>query len=59
MIIATNPMIAAYFPAAIESAPKSGPTDLSSKIISGAGKAPARKRIARSFASSESKPPEI
>ena len=59
MIIATNPIIAAYLPAAIESAPNSGPTDLSSSMIRGAGSAPALNNIARSFASSASKPPEI
>ena len=56
---ATKPIIAAYWPASIESAPRSGPTDRSSKIISGAGSAPALSSIAKSFASSESNPPEI
>ena len=41
----------ANFPDLIESAPKPGPTDLSSTISKGAGKAPALKRTARSAAS--------
>ena len=53
------PIIAANLPAAIESAPKPGPTDLSSTIINGAGSAPALKSTAKSVASCELKFPEI
>ena len=56
---AAKPIIAAIFPALIESAPKSGPTDRSSNIINGAGSAPALRSIANSFASSDVKPPDI
>ena len=45
------PIIAAIFPAAIESAPNPGPTDLSSTISKGAGKAPALKSTAKFAAS--------
>ena len=40
----------AAFPESIESCPKLGPTVLSSKIVIGAGSAPALSKIARSFA---------
>ena len=47
----TIPIIAAIWPAAIESAPNPAPTDLSSTISKGAGKAPALNKTARSEAS--------
>ena len=50
-------MIAARLPASTESLPKPGPTVLSSSTSSGAGRAPARKSKASSFASSTEKPP--
>ena len=59
IITATKPINAAIFPANIESAPRSGPTERSSKIISGAGNAPALKSTAKSAASSAENPPEI
>ena len=52
-------MIAAICPAAIESAPKPAPTDLSSTISKGAGKAPALNKTARSEASCALKFPVI
>ena len=45
------PIIEAIFPEDIESAPKPGPTDLSSTILRGAGKAPALNKTAKSEAS--------
>ena len=45
------PSIAAILPADIESAPNPGPTDLSSIISRGAGRAPALNNTARSVAS--------
>ena len=45
------PIIEAILPAAIESAPNPGPTDLSSTISNGAGKAPALNKTAKSVAS--------
>ena len=53
----TIPIIEAIFPEEIESAPKPGPTDLSSTILSGAGKAPALNKTAKSVASCEVKLP--
>ena len=44
------PMIEAILPAAIESAPRPGPTERSSTMVSFAGSEPARSRIARSLA---------
>ena len=49
----------AHLPAAIESAPRSGPTVRSSMMLSGAGSAPARSKIASSFADSTVKLPEM
>ena len=46
-------------PALIESAPRSGPTERSSRITNGAGSAPALNSIASSLASSEVNPPDI
>ena len=53
------PIIDAILPAAIESAPKPGPTERSSTISSGAGKAPALNKTARSAASCDVKFPVI
>ena len=53
------PIIDAILPAAIESAPKPGPTERSSTISSGAGKAPALNKTARSVASCDVKLPVI
>src|SRR5207237_8545190 len=50
---------AASAPVAIESWPRPGPTVRSSMIVSGAGSAPARSRIARSLAACTVKLPEI
>ena len=52
MITAKNPTISAFLPAFIESAPKLGPTDLSSIIFIGAGKEPALRSTAKSLADS-------
>ena len=49
----------AILPAAIESAPKPAPTDLSSTISSGAGRAPALNNTAKSEAPCASKLPVI
>ena len=46
-----SPTITARVPCAMESAPRLGPTILSSIIFTGAGRAPALNIIARSFAS--------
>ncbi len=46
-------------PFLIESAPREGPTVLSSRILTGAGRAPALSAMARSFASSVVKLPVI
>ena len=46
-------------PFRMESAPRDGPTVRSSRIWTGAGRAPARSTIARSLASSAVKPPVI
>ena len=54
-----RPMMQAILPARIESAPRSGPTVRSSRMVSGAGKAPARSSNARSFASTVVKLPEM
>ena len=51
--------IEARVPELIESLPKEGPTDLSSKIVRGAGSAPALNNIAKSLAVSKVKFPEI
>ena len=59
MMTNTNPITLATLPAAIESAPSPGPTVRSSKIIKGAGSAPARKSNAKSLASSVVNPPLI
>ena len=56
---ATNAINPAILPAWIESAPRSGPTVLSSRILSGAGSAPARSTTARSLASATEKRPVI
>ena len=53
------PMTAAISPAAIESAPRPGPIERSSRIINGAGNAPARKTSANSFVSATLKSPVI
>ena len=54
-----RPTMPAISPAATESAPRLGPTVRSSRIVSEAGSAPERSRIARLFASSTVKSPEI
>src|SRR3990167_860123 len=48
-----------HIPERMESSPKVGPTVLSSIIFTGAGKAPARKTVERSLASSVLKLPSI
>ena len=53
------PIIEASLPAAIDSAPNPGPTDLSSRIFNGAGKAPALKINDYSLVSSTEKFPVI
>ena len=53
------PIIAAIFPEAMESAPKPGPTDLSSIILNGAGNAPALNKTDKSAASWDEKLPVI
>ena len=53
------PMTAAISPAAIESAPRPGPIERSSRMINGAGKAPARRTSANSFVSATLKSPVI
>ena len=45
-----KPIIAAILPAATLSAPSPGPTVRSSRMLSGAGRAPARSSTAKSFA---------
>ncbi len=55
----SDPIHAALMPAEMESAPRPGPTVRSSITVSGAGNAPARSRIARSFADCAVKLPEI
>ena len=54
-----EPIISAKTPDLIESAPKPGPTVLSSIISKGAGKAPDLRSKARSVADWKSKSPEI
>ena len=55
----TTPTMQAVVPALIESAPRSGPTVRSSRMMSGAGKAPARSNSARSVADCTVKLPEM
>ena len=53
------PIMPALFPASIESVPSDGPTVIFCSIFIGAGSAPAFRTIARSFASSMEKLPDI
>ena len=50
MMTSSEPIQAARVPLSIESWPRPGPTVRSSMMVSGAGSAPARSRMARSFA---------
>ena len=59
IITATKPTILAILPDWIESAPRPGPTERSSKIIIGAGKAPDLRTRAKSFVSCVEKLPVI
>ena len=54
-----KPIAIARRPSVIESLPSDGPTVRSSITVIGAGNLPARRMIARSFASSSVKPPVI
>jgi len=56
---ATTPTMLATSPAAMESAPRPGPTVRSSRIFSGAGKAPARSSRASCLADSCVKEPRM
>ena len=59
IITARKPIMDALVPASTESAPRPGPTVRSSRIFKGAGSAPARSKIAKSFAVSTVKLPVI
>ena len=56
---ARAPAAVETMPFRMESAPSDGPTVRSSRIWTGAGRAPARRMMARSRASSAVNPPEI
>ena len=59
IITATMPIILAILPEDIESLPKPGPTERSSKIVIGTGKAPDLNTKAKSLVSSNVKLPVI